>query len=337
MAEIVLGMGMSHGPLLSTPPEMWTLRADSDRANPELFFQGRAYDFTGLMEARGRGFEAESSLANREKSYAECQVSIDRLAQSWAEVDPDVVVIFGNDQREIFTAENTPAIAMVSGDSLEHRAIPESRLEQMDPGIAISARAVTPVADLIYPSPAALNLFLIDKLVEQGFDIAALETLPEGPRKRRGLPHAYGFVYRRIMGKKIIPAVIVCLNTFYPPNQPTAARCFDLGQAIGRALGEWKGAERVAIVGSGGLSHFVVDEAFDREFLDAVRAKDHAYLRAIPEAMLQGGTSECKNWIAALGALSTADLALDIADYIPCYRSEGGTGNAQGFLSWKQA
>lgn len=335
MAEIVLGMGTSHGPLLSTPPEMWTLRADSDRANPELFFGGRAYDFAGLMEARGRSFDVESSLANRESAYARCQASIDRLAQSWAETDPDIVVIFGNDQREIFTADNTPAISMVSGGDLEHRAIPESRLAQMDPGIAISARAVTPADDRIYPSPADLNAFLIGRLVEQGFDIAALQTLPEGPRKRRGLPHAYGFVYRRIMGEKIIPATIVCLNTFYPPNQPTAARCFDLGQAIGRALRDWPGTEKVAVVGSGGLSHFVVDEAFDQQFLTALRARDYEYLRAIPEPMLQGGTSECKNWIAAVGALSTVDLDLEIADYIPCYRSEGGTGNAQGFLSWK--
>lgn len=334
MAEIVLGIGTSHGPLLSTPPEMWSLRADSDRANPELHYQGRAYDFAGLIEARGRSFDSESALASREAAYTQCQDAIDRLAQSWADADPGVVVIFGNDQREIFTEENTPAISMVSGDTLEHRAIPESRLAQMDPGIAISARAVTPAEDRNYPSPADLNRFLIGRLVEQGFDIAALESLPEGPRKRRGLPHAYGFVYRRIMGGKVIPATIVCLNTFYPPNQPTAARCFDLGRAIGQALRDWPGAERVAVVGSGGLSHFVVDEDFDQQFLKALREKDYDYLRAIPEPMLQGGTSECKNWIAAVGALSTVDLDLKAADYVPCYRSEGGTGNAQGFLSW---
>ena len=31
MARIVLGIGTSHGPLLSTPPEMWHLRAEWDR------------------------------------------------------------------------------------------------------------------------------------------------------------------------------------------------------------------------------------------------------------------------------------------------------------------
>ena len=31
MSEIVLGIGSSHGPLLSTPPEQWDLRAKADR------------------------------------------------------------------------------------------------------------------------------------------------------------------------------------------------------------------------------------------------------------------------------------------------------------------
>jgi 3-O-methylgallate 3,4-dioxygenase len=31
MAKIVLGIGTSHGPMLSTPPEDWALRVVSDR------------------------------------------------------------------------------------------------------------------------------------------------------------------------------------------------------------------------------------------------------------------------------------------------------------------
>ena len=49
MSEIVLGIGSSHGPLLSTPPEQWDLRAKADRANKGHWFRGKTYDFESLL------------------------------------------------------------------------------------------------------------------------------------------------------------------------------------------------------------------------------------------------------------------------------------------------
>ena len=50
MADIVLGMGASHGPLLSTPPEQWDLRAKADRENKSHWFRGKTYDYESLAE-----------------------------------------------------------------------------------------------------------------------------------------------------------------------------------------------------------------------------------------------------------------------------------------------
>ena len=50
MAEIVLGIGSSHGPLLSTPPEQWDLRAKADRENKKHWFRGKTYDFETLLK-----------------------------------------------------------------------------------------------------------------------------------------------------------------------------------------------------------------------------------------------------------------------------------------------
>ncbi len=36
---------------------------------------------------------------------------------------------------------------------------------------------------------------------------------------------------------------------------PSALRCWKLGQAIGRALESWPGAEKIVVLGTGGLSH----------------------------------------------------------------------------------
>ena len=45
MAEIVLGLGTSHGPLLATPPQEWDLRGAVDRRNLELAWGDRTCDF----------------------------------------------------------------------------------------------------------------------------------------------------------------------------------------------------------------------------------------------------------------------------------------------------
>ena len=65
MAEIVFGIGSSHGPLLSTPPEQWDLRAKADRENKSHWFRGKTYDYESLLKsacarlrARDHGGEA---------------------------------------------------------------------------------------------------------------------------------------------------------------------------------------------------------------------------------------------------------------------------------------
>ncbi|MBT7544163.1 MAG: protocatechuate 3,4-dioxygenase, partial [Kordiimonadaceae bacterium] len=46
------------------------------------------------------------------------------------------------------------------------------------------------------------------------------------------------------------------------------------------------------------------------------------------------GTSEIKNWITTAAIVNEGGLKNSMLDYIPCYRSEAGTGNAMGFMTW---
>ena len=68
--------------------------------------------------------------------------------------------------------------------------------------------------------------------------------------------------------------VPLLLNTYYPPNVPTAARCHDIGRALRRVLDADTSDLRVAIVASGGLSHFVVDEELDRRVMRALPCRE---------------------------------------------------------------
>ena len=149
-----------------------------------------------------------------------------------------------------------------------------------------------------------------------------------------GIGHAFGFVYRQIMRDGVVPHVPFITNTFFPPNQPTARRCFEMGRTVGRAIKAWRSEARVAIFGSGGMSHFVIDEELDAQIFAALAMRDAEALCGMGENMLQSGSSELKNWIAAAGALFETTLSGEVVDYQPCYRSEAGTGTANGFVYW---
>ena len=77
----------------------------------------------------------------------------------------------------------------------------------------------------------------------------------------------------------------------------------------------------------------VVDEEIDRRALKALEEQDEETLAHLPVERLQSGTSEIRNWIAVGGAM--ADKKMETYDYVPCYRSEAGTGCAMAFAAWE--
>jgi len=335
MAEIVLGMWLSHGPTLSTAPEQWTMRlaADHKRIHP---YRGRDYRFDELVELRAEErLDRQSTLAERTRRHAMCQDAIREMADRFAAARVDAAIIFGNDQRELFLDDVTPAITAFTGDTLWDRPASAAQAARMAPGIHEAEAGHSPPEYREYPAFPALAAHLCRSLVAGGFDIAVSNRLPTPPDHwSSGVPHAFGFIYRQIMRDRVVPNVPIILNTFFPPNQPTARRCFDLGGAVGRALGDWTGAERIAVFGSGGMSHFTIDETFDTGFLAAIANRDDATLTSIDEAILQSGTSELRTWIAAAGLLFETGLSGETVAYVPCYRSAAGTGTANGFVAW---
>jgi len=192
----------------------------------------------------------------------------------------------------------------------------------------------TPSVYTQYPTLPGLGSHIIQKVTADDFDVAQLTRLPTGTIGSNAAPHAYGFVYRRLMRDQVIPHVPVFVNTFYAPNQPSARRCYDFGRALARAIASWPEHVNVAVIASGGMTHFVLDESFDAKVLEAMQAGDEETVTSLPEAMFQSGTSEIKNWIVAAGIMAEAGLTMKLIDYVPCYRSEAGTGSAMGFAQW---
>jgi hypothetical protein len=338
MASIVLGMWTSHGPTLSTTAEQWLLRVPFDRKKTDHPFRGQLLGFEDLVALRrGENLMEQSSLAERERRAARCAAAITALADAFEAARPDVAVILGNDQSELFLEDCIPAITVFKGATIWDQPATPGQAARMPPGIHEAEWGHSPPAYTEYPGHPELARLLIEGAVRAGFDIATSHKLPSHPGHwSSGIGHAFGFIYRQIMRDKVIPNVPIILNTFFPPNQPPARRCFELGRTVGQALREWPADVRVAVFGSGGMSHFVIDEQLDRLVFGALAKRDAQTLCSIDEHWLQSGSSELKNWIAAAGALFDTQLTGDVVDYVPCYRSEAGTGTANGFVLWRQ-
>jgi 3-O-methylgallate 3,4-dioxygenase len=97
--------------------------------------------------------------------------------------------------------------------------------------------------------------------------------------------------------------VPILLNALYPPTQPTPRQCLAIGEAIARAVAAFPADARVGIAASGGLSHFVVDEALDRAVVAALTTGDFVALAGLPPHKLNSGNAEIRNWICVAGAL----------------------------------
>src|SRR5215469_12934057 len=331
MAEIVLGIGSSHGPLLSTPPEQWDLRAQADRENKKHWYRGKTWDYESLLNERAPGFSAEITLESRRDRFHQCRQAMDSLTKKFAEVKPDAVVILGNDQREFFDEGVTPSITVYRGAQIKNL---QHTPKDSPPGINIAEPGNSPAEGASYPGATALADHILDSLAAENFDLAQSDVTPKAA-PRGGIPHAYGFLYHSILGDTPPPSVPIILNVHFPHNVPKNKRCLDLGRALHRAIKKFDGFSRVAVMASGGLTHFVIDEELDRRILAAMKDGDEKALEDIPESLFKVGTAEIKNWYPVISAMNQARRKYHLVDYVPCYRSEAGTGNAMAFVYWE--
>jgi hypothetical protein len=336
LAKLVLGIGTSHGSLLSTTPQEWDGRAAADRRNKALAFRGNTYSFEQLYALRrAEDFAARNTAPARQAHYDRCQKQLDTLGDVLATAKPDIMVVVGDDQHEWFTEELQPTFGIFCGEQVVNFAPSAEEMEHHTrEGRGPSVSGNHPPVDQTYPIAKGLADAIIGQAMRDGFDVAALMAQPRVGHQTKNLGHAYGFIYRRLLHDRVLPLVPVLVNTFYPPNQPSPRRCFEFGQAIGRAIAGWPADARIVVVGSGGLSHFVIDEEFDHRILGAFQRDDVAAITGEDDALFRSGTSETKNWIVARGALAATGFKMKLLDYVPCYRSEAGTGNAMAFATW---
>jgi protocatechuate 4,5-dioxygenase beta chain len=248
------------------------------------------------------------------------------LQRRLIEYKPDALIIVGDDQNEVFAPNNMPSIAIFTGEEAA--------------GTRNIGLLGQPIEEnhVHLKTHTVLAKLLADRLVERGFDLALMDEFKAMYRPAGGLGHAFTRIAGVMELERLdIPVILVFLNGYHSP-MPTARRCFDLGRAIADVLADRP--ERVAIYGSGGLSHDPggpragwIDEKLDRWVLSQIEAgcgEALTQLYTFDSDIFHGGTGEIRAWVTAAGAFD--GLPGHVVDYMAAYMAVGGLG----FAYWQR-
>lgn len=229
---------------------------------------------------------------------------------------PDALVVFSAEHFTNFSMANLPTFAVGTADSYE---MPAS--DAFAAFLGIPRRA--------YPGAAGLGEAMHRGLVHAGFDVSLVAG-------GYGFDEGFAVPLAVLCGDTAVPVVPVVLNAVQPPYPPLA-RCRALGEAVGEVIAAQDRAGRVAVLGTGGLSHWVglarageIDTEFDKRVLTALEAGDLDALCAISDADIDAagnGAHEVRAWIAAAAA---GGAAFDILAYEPVPAWLTGTCVARG-------
>jgi protocatechuate 4,5-dioxygenase beta chain len=183
------------------------------------------------------------------------------------------------------------------------------------------------------PGDADLSWHLINTLVADEFDVTMCQDMliDHAVTIPMALMWPSAASADRPWPVKIVPVEI---NTVQHPL-PSMARCLKLGRSIGRALETYPRDLRVAVVGTGGLSHQLdgtragfVNKDFDALCLDKIVAEPEALARySIHELVELSGSQgvEFLNWMAMRGALTGRVSELNRNYHIPVSNTAAAT------------
>lgn len=162
-----------------------------------------------------------------------------------------------------------------------------------------------PIDKVWIPGHSGLANHIAESTLRSGFDPAFSHQLE--------LDHGIMTVYYELDNDMKLPLVPIVQNCAVAPLMPVR-RAYEFGKALGDAIRSYTGLERVALIGAGGLSHFIgnprvgdIDEEFDRWFLDHLERGDLDDVLDIPddELVLAGnGSHEIRSWLAIAGAMA---------------------------------
>ena len=213
-------------------------------------------------------------------------------ARRWAaETRPDVCIIVYNDHASAFSFKTIPTFAL-----------------GVAPAFPPADEGFGPRRVPVVEGHDELAWHLAESLILDEFDITIVNEMP--------VDHGLTVPLSVVFGQpekwpcRVIP---LCVNVIqYPP--PTGNRCFNLGQAIRRAVESYPEDLKVAVFGTGGMSHQLqgeraglINTEFDQAFMERFAGAPRELVGiAHSEYLREAGSEgiELVMWLVMRGALS---------------------------------
>ena len=250
----------------------------------------------------------------KEEQYGTVKAGFAEARTLLEQARPDAIVIFSSDHFDRCFYDNLPPFLVGVGETAEGPVNEWLKIPKVTLRVA-----------------GELGRFLVSEGLENGVDFASSAEL--------GLDHAEVVPLSYLTPAWDIPIVPIVVNAFAPP-MPSLKRCLQVGAFVGAVIERWPERKRVAVIGTGGLSHWVglpgtgrVNAEFDRWFLGclvASRGTDVIAKYPKPEELEKeagNGGQEIRDWLAVAAAMP-AHLKPRVLTYEPL------PGCGIGVMAW---
>lgn len=330
MAEF-LGLGLTHYPPLSTSDERmagllrWTLE------DPDI--PDEAKEPSNWPEPMQEEWADPTAAATEHR--AALVDNLRTVRGRLDDFDPDVVIVWGDDQYENFRESVIPPFNVMAYEDREQHPWKKQKAPNVWDEAEDTSFTVRGRRDVAKE--------LVAGLIEREIDIA----YGYEPNEQDLLPHAFmntilfldwdrtGFPY------PVIPFSVNCygnrvisfrgsLSRFadrdrpLDPPAPLPKRCMSVGAAVVDSLRDTD--LKVALVASASWSHaFLVDKTWrlhptvdvDRGIFDLMVEGDYDRLRqTTPESIVENGQQELLNWFCLFGAMEELGRTPDWSDFV---------------------
>ena len=271
-----------------------------------LLEPGREWeDFMDLHYSMApKGSANRPTLEQQKKLRQDAESAFSVLRADLEAANPDVLIVVANDQFVNFFWNNIPTFFITIADEVKGQFTRHK---------------------FHYRNDKDLGKAIIRAGMDKGIDFSYGEDVE--------LQHTQNVPLYFLLPEPKIPILPVYVNTWVDPA-PSPGRCFQVGELI-RNVAD-RSNERVAILATGGLSHFPgsprigeIDESFDHKLLEVMRqGKGKSLVDYSVEDLLRAGDTDFLNWMVVIGAIG--DAKASYTAYMPDFVATGW-----GFVSWK--